>query len=39
MAKTGTNAKAMSKSEVAAALAERVGISKKQASQFMAAQA
>ena len=31
--------KAMSKSEVAAQLAEKVGISKKQATQFMAAQA
>ena len=38
MAKSGTN-KSMSKSEVAASLAERVGISKKQASAFMAAQA
>ncbi len=37
MAKTAN--KAMSKSEVAAQLAERVGISKKQATQFMQAQA
>jgi DNA-binding protein HU-beta len=37
MAKTAN--KAMSKSEVAAQLAEKVGISKKQATQFMAAQA
>jgi DNA-binding protein HU-beta len=37
MAKTAN--KAMSKSEVAAQLAEKVGISKKQATQFMQAQA
>src|SRR4051812_9771018 len=39
MAKNGSGGKAMTKSEVAAQLAERVGISKKQAVQFMAAQA
>ena len=38
MAKSGAN-KSMSKSEVAAQLAEKVGISKKQAALFMAAQA
>ena len=38
MAKSGAN-KSMSKSEVAAQLAEKVGISKKQATQFMQAQA
>lgn len=37
MATTGT--KAMTKSEIAASLAEQVGITKKQAVQFMAAQA
>ncbi len=37
MAKTAN--KAMSKSEIAAQLAERVGITKKQATQFMQAQA
>ena len=37
MAKTAN--KAMSKSEIAAQLAEKVGISKKQATQFMQAQA
>ena len=37
MAKTGT--KSMSKSEIATQLAEKVGISKKQASQFLQAQA
>lgn len=38
MAKTASG-KAMSKSEIAAHLAEKVGISKKQATQFMAAHA
>ncbi len=35
----GNGAKAMTKSEVASALAEKVGISKKQATQFFEAQA
>ena len=39
MAKNASGGKAMTKSEVAAQLAEKVGISKKQAVQFMAAQA
>ncbi len=39
MAKAATASKAMSKSEIAAHLAEKVGISKKQAVQFMQAHA
>ena len=39
MAKTATGGKQMTKSEIAAKLAEEVGISKKQASQFFMAQA
>ena len=39
MAKTGTAAKPMTKSEMAAKLAETVGISKKQVTQFFEAQA
>ena len=35
----GTKTKSMTKSEIATALAERVGISKKQATQFLQAQA
>lgn len=39
MAKTATAGKPLSKSEVAGQLAEKVGISKKQAVEFLAAQA
>lgn len=39
MAKATASAKPMTKSEIAATLAEKVGITKKQASQFLAAQA
>jgi DNA-binding protein HU-beta len=39
MAKTATASKAMTKSEVAAHLADKVGISKKQANQFFEEQA
>ena len=39
MAKAATAAKPLSKSEMAARLAEQVGITKKQATQFMQAQA
>jgi DNA-binding protein HU-beta len=39
MAKSATAGKTMTKSEVATALAEKVGITKKQATQFLQAQA
>ena len=39
MAKSKSGGKAMTKSEIAAKLAEQVGISKKQATQFLQAQA
>ncbi|HEX4123920.1 MAG TPA: HU family DNA-binding protein [Tepidisphaeraceae bacterium] len=39
MAKTATAGKSMTKSEIASTLAEQVGISKKQATEFLAAQA
>lgn len=39
MAKATATGKPMTKSEIAATLADKVGISKKQASQFLAAQA
>jgi DNA-binding protein HU-beta len=39
MAKSATASKAMTKSEIASTLAEKVGISKKQVSQFFLAQA
>jgi DNA-binding protein HU-beta len=39
MAKAGTASKTLTKSEIATQLAERVGISKKQATQFLQAQA
>jgi hypothetical protein len=39
MAKAGGSKKSMTKSEIATQLAEKVGISKKQATQFLQAQA